>query len=347
MAGWLLGLLVLSCTASHAHPLAPRLLEIIELGSGDLEVRWKEPRIAPVGLRLVPSLPDGCELRTPAKIAPAGSGLLYTWSMSCRETGLVGRRIAVDGLAGSKANVLLRIRFEDGRQVQELLSGDHPEILVPDRTPPLDVALRFVGLGVSHLSSGLDHMLFILCLMLLVTGKRSLVFTITAFTGGHAMTLSLATLGWIEAPADWVELLIAFSIVMLAAELAAGRAGAPEGARRSLLRRRPWTMAFGFGLLHGLGFASALAEIGVPGSEIALALFSFNVGIELGQLVLVGALASVAALGSVLVSRSRSLASTEALRARFGTSGWPRYGVAYAIGTLAAYWCIGRVLMLA
>jgi hypothetical protein len=271
------------------------------------------------------------------------SGLLYIWTMSCPEPGLVGHRIGVDGLAGSKANVLLRMDFEDGAEVQALLTGDRPEIIVPEQTRSTDVALRFMGLGISHLLGGADHVLFIVCLMLLVAGTRSLVFTITAFTCGHALTLSIATVGWIRAPAGWIELLIASSIVVLAAELAAGRSGARGVARRSLLRRHPWTMAFGFGLLHGLGFASALAEIGLPGSEIALALFSFNLGIELGQIFLVGALVIAAAVLTI----ARSQGPIEVMWTRLTASRLPRRAVVYTVGTLAAYWFIERALMLA
>jgi len=244
-ASIVLSILLLGAAAS-AHPLAPRLLEISELGGGAVKISWKEPRTTPAGLRLAPSLPEACERRTPVEIAPVSAGLLYTWTMSCPESGLVGHRIGVEGLAGSKANVLLRMDFEDGAEVQALLTGDRPEIIVPEQTRSTDVALRFMGLGISHLLGGLDHLLFIVCLMLLVAGTRSLVFTLTAFTCGHALTLSIATLGWVRAPAGWIELLIASSIVVLAAELAAGRARAQGAARHSLLRRHPWMMAFGF-----------------------------------------------------------------------------------------------------
>jgi hypothetical protein len=266
--------------------------------------------------------------------------------MRCPESGIVGRRVGVDGLAGSKANVLLRIRLEDGRELQELLTGGRPEIVVPERTRSMDVALRYAGLGVSHLLGGWDHMLFVLCLMLLVSSLRTLVVTITAFTLGHALTLSLATLGWVEVHRGWVELLIAFSIVVLAAELAAGRAGTAETPRRSLFRRYPWAMALGFGLLHGLGFASVLAEIGLPQPEIPLVLFAFNVGIEAGQLLFVLLVLGIAAVTSTLVSGMRSRRASEDVWRSFATSISRRRSVAYAIGTLAAYWCVGQAWML-
>ena len=175
-----------------------------------------------------------------------------------------------------------------------------------------------------HLLFGIDHVLFVLALVLLVRDMRTLVATITAFTVGHSITLSLAALGIVNAPASLFETAIAFSIVVLAAELARGGDG-----QSSALRRRPWLVSAGFGLLHGLGFAGALSEIGLPQAEVPLALFAFNVGVEIGQLLVV---VPVALLLAAL--RKRGLYSPR----------WMESLPAWGIGAMAGYWTLERGL---
>lgn len=189
----------------------------------------------------------------------------------------------------------------------------------------MSVARSYLGLGIEHLLTGLDHVLFVIGLVLLVSSWRSLIATVTSFTLGHSVTLTLATLEVVSVPTLVFELAIAFSILVLGAELAREEPG------ETWLRRRPWAMAFGFGLLHGLGFAGALSEIGLPAADIPLALFSFNVGIELGQLLIVAPLALAIAFAG---ERLRALPA-------------PLLRVpAYVIGSLAAYWCIERAALL-
>lgn len=335
---------------SSAHPLAPNLLEIKEQADGQIVVRWKEPLLRATGSEMAPALPESCRTVRTARARREGSGMLYEWTMKCASGALPGQTIGVTGLRGRKANVLLRIEFQDGSEVQELLTGSRPEISIPARTGAFEVARRYLDLGAEHLLTGLDHQLFILGLMLLVSSFRSLVATITCFTLGHALTLSLATLGIARFDPGWIEVSIAFSIVVLAAELARGRG---SDVRAGWLRRFPWAMALLFGLLHGLGFASALAEIGLPSADIPLALLSFNLGIELGQLLFISA---AAALGLALRAASAWLRSTRRFippsgrviaggpRCPHGKPlaclGWGRTIPAYGIGTLAAYWCI-------
>jgi hydrogenase/urease accessory protein HupE len=208
--------------------------------------------------------------------------------------------------------------------VRAVLTGGEPRLRVPEREQRGAVFSSYLGLGFEHILSGVDHLLFVLGLILLVSGMRALVATVTAFTLGHSVTLSAAALGFVHFPTRWAETLIAFSIALLANELVRGEREAP-----SPMRRRPWAMSASFGLLHGFGFAGALAEVGLPGDEIPLALFAFNVGIELGQLCFV--VAVVALRGAF----GRWLALVPA---RFAPL------PAYAIGTLAAYWCFQRAL---
>jgi hydrogenase/urease accessory protein HupE len=319
---------VLLCLAlpAAAHRLAPSLLEVVETAPGELAVLWKTPLQQPAGSDLRPELPAGCRRVSEPEVGGDGSALTRRWRASCGAGGVVGRRFAVRGLREARSDALLRLELADGRRVQAVLGADAPEFEVPARQRPSDVARAYLALGARHILEGLDHLLFVLGLVLLLRGARPLLWTITAFTLGHSATLSLAALGAIALPSRPVELAIAASILVLAVELAEGERG-----RRSLLRRAPWAMAAAFGLLHGLGFAGALAEAGLPQEEVPLALCSFNLGIELGQLAFV--------LAVVCVRRAlRPLAAAG--------PAWLARVPAYGIGTLAAYWICERSLAL-
>jgi hydrogenase/urease accessory protein HupE len=318
----LLAALAFAAPAS-AHPLAPSLFDLRERESGVLDVAWKMSLLQPTGADLRPELPPHC---TPVSAPTAqrdANSVTLRWSEDCGARGIVGERLRVVGLDRSRTDALIRVELRDGRRLQAVLSGADSSFEVPERQRPARVVIDYAKLGVEHILSGLDHLLFVLGLVLLVRSRRTLLYTVTAFTLGHSVTLSLAVLGFVDFPPRLVELAIALSILVLAAELA--RPGEGEA---HLLRRRPWALAFAFGLLHGLGFAGALAAVGLPAEEIPLSLFSFNVGIELGQL---------AFIAGVLLAR-------EALRAvATGGPAWLRAAPAYAIGSLAAFWCIERV----
>jgi hypothetical protein len=310
--------------AAQAHPLAPTLLQIIEREPGHLEVQWKEPVGSSAGGEMAPWFPDGCKALSAPDIEQVGTGSLYRWEMSCPEESLVGSTLRVTGLAQSRSNVLVRIRLADGREMQEMLSGDRGELIVPAVASPFGVASRYASIGLHHLLTGWDHLLLLLGLLLLIGDLRVLVATVTSFTLGHAITLSLASLGLIRAHQGWVEVAIAFSIVVLAAEILRGLSA--KG-RRSSAMRGPCTMAILFGLLHGLGFAGGLAAIGLPQSDIPLALFSFNVGIELGQLFWIAILGA-----AFLLVRRLDFVPWQMIRS-VGANG---------IGTIGAYWLIER-----
>jgi hypothetical protein len=237
--------------------------------------------------------------------------------------GLVGKRIAIDGLAATTTQVLVRIEFADGRVQTQLLRPSDAAFTVPARRPALDIARDYVVMGVGHILGGYDHLLFVLGLLLLVGGFAPLIKTITAFTLAHSLTLGLATLGLVHVPQAPVEAAIALSIVFLARELIEKQRGRP-----GLASRRPWLMSFGFGLLHGFGFAGALSAVGLPQGDIPLALAGFNIGVEAGQILFV-----VAALLVVALVR----------RAATRAPAWVRSVPAYGIGSLAAFWLIARV----
>lgn len=313
--------LLASAAPAGAHQFAPSLLELDEQLGGRAAVRWKQPLVRVQGSELRPVLPIDCEGVGEPVVRREATALEASWTIACAD-GLVGKTVGVEGIAESRADVLLRVALEDGRSFGRVLSGDAPSFQIPREENALEVVQGYATLGVEHILTGFDHLLFVLGLTLLVGPGRTLLWTITAFTLGHSLTLALAALGFVRLPPAPIEAAIALSIYVLAVELAR-----PDD--RSLLRRHPWPMAATFGLLHGLGFAGALSQVGLPQREIPLALLSFNIGIELGQLAFVAVIL---------------LVWTVLRRLPLGASRVARLAPAYAIGSLAAFWLIERSL---
>jgi len=318
-----LALALLFPAPAPAHPLAPALLEIQTLENGLAEVSWKTSRLRPRGADIRPVLPEACPALADPEILEDAKSVTLVWTVQCPEaTGLVGQRLAVAGLEATRIDVLVRVILPDGRVISTVLRAGDSEFLIPDRVKKSEVISSYTTLGFEHILSGPDHLLFVLGLILLVVGVRPLVKTVTAFTVGHSITLSVVALGFVQVPSSLIEVFIAASVLLLAVELTTR---SPD--RPSLLRRKPWLVALAFGLLHGMGFAGALAEIGLPDDEIPLALFAFNVGIELGQLAFV----AVILAGEALLRRPIELAPS-----------WLRQLPAYTIGSLAVYWVLER-----
>ena len=235
------------------------------------------------------------------------------------------RRIGVSGPGGVALGAIVRVTLADGRLVQGVASPGKLLLTVPPRPRALDVMRDYARLGVAHILTGPDHLLFVFGLVLLAGTARRLLATVSAFTLGHSITLSLAALGLVDVPSGAIEVAIAASVLALAVELARPRAAV------TLIRRRPWLMAAAFGLLHGLGFAAALRKAGLPAGEIPLALLSFNVGIEAGQVGFV--------LGVLTLRRSvGTLVET--------LPGWLERVPVYAMGSLAGYWWLDRLIAL-
>ncbi len=336
-AGVLGAIFVATSSPAAAHPLAPALLEVIEPphdgAPGRFAVRWR----AELATVAVPRLPRHCrELEAGRAQADAVVGAFERrWWIDCGTRGLEGATLAVDGLATDRRDVLVRVEWRDGVVVRGLVRADTPAWRVPARTQRAAVLADHVRLGVAHLAAGPDHWLFVLGLLALLRGARAVVLAVSAFTAGHAATLSLATLGTVSVPSRPVEIAIAATLVALAWELTERRAAAQRGGserRPSLLARQPAALAFGFGLVHGLGFAGALSELGLPAGEIPLALFGFNVGIEVGQLALVAAW--VLARSAVAAIPVRLPDSTMGLVLR----ALP----AYALGAIGVFWMLDR-----
>jgi hydrogenase/urease accessory protein HupE len=307
---------------ASAHVFAPSLLEVRETTPSHAVVRWKQPAVRVSGSGLVPVMGERCHAHGEPTTSDEDTGVVTSWVLHCAG-GLVGQTIRVEGIAASQANVLLRLVLADGRAVRHVLTADEPSFVVPARQGVLAAMVGYGRLGVDHILTGLDHLLFVLGLVLLVEGGRRLLWTVTAFTLGHSVTLTLAVLGLVHVPQWPIDLGIVLSIYVLAVELAKSKPRKP-----TLLERAPWFAAGLFGLFHGLGFAGALAQVGLPQGEIPLALFSFNVGIEAGQLAFVGVI----------------LATWTALRLL--EVRWPPvvgYVPAYAMGTFAAFWFFQRL----
>jgi hydrogenase/urease accessory protein HupE len=314
--------LFLAGTAA-AHEVRPAYLELREVSPTRFELFWKVPaRGEDERLGIRPVFSGGCAI-TPAT---TGSRIADAWvergTVECA-AGLTGGTVTIEGLESTRTDVLARVLRADGSAQVVRLSPAERAFVVTASPGTGGVALTYLHLGVEHILLGIDHLLFVLALLILVRGGRRLFATVTAFTVAHSITLAAATLGLVHVRPMPVEAVIALSIVFVATEIVHGEQG-----RIGLTERRPWIVAFTFGLLHGLGFAGALAEVGLPSRAIPVALLFFNVGVEVGQL---GFIAAVFAVW---------------LPIRWLRIAWPVWAVrvpAYAIGSVAAYWTIERV----
>lgn len=308
--------LLLGSSVVVAHPLAPSLLQLDAADDGSYAVSWKTPLKKAAGSRLQPQLPQHCSPLGDAESFRAATAMVFKWRIDCGDIGLVGTTVGVLGIASSKADVLLRISLADGRSFHHVLNASEDRFEVPERQPWSAIFGSYLWLGVEHLLGGIDHVLFVLALFMLVGVHRSLFWTVTMFTLGHSITLSLATLGLIRFSQSLAEVFIALSIIVAFAEVVKRKVGA-------IAHWKAYLMAGGFGLLHGLGFASALGEVGLPEGDIPLALLAFNAGIELGQLLVI----------AVLLVLSIAL-----LRAGLRWQGWWKALPLYSAGSLAGFW---------
>lgn len=323
-----LTLLALFSANARADVLRPAYLELREAGGDRYDVLFRVPALSETeALALDVEFPEGThETRAPRGVF-SGDALVRRWQVQ-RAGGFVGRAVRVEGAAARATDVIARLEREDGTSQVERLGLEHPQFVVQAAQGTSEIAGSYLVLGVEHILSGVDHLLFVLALLLIVRGGRRIFATITAFTLAHSLTLVSAALGWVRVPGPPVEAVIALSIVFVAAEVVHGRRGSA-----GLTARAPWVVAFGFGLLHGFGFASALAEVGLPQRAIPMALFMFNVGVELGQLAFVLAALGVAFVGKRLMRRQSAAFVPTVVEA----------AAPYAIGATAMFWVVERV----
>jgi hydrogenase/urease accessory protein HupE len=328
----LLGVLgALFAHAVHADEIRPGYLEMRQTAADTYNLLFKIPaRGDDLRLAIYLKLPEGTSDVTLPQARFIGGA--YTERRTVRRSGgLAGQGIAIDGLSATSTDMLVRIESLGGATQTERLSPTKTTFVVQAAPGSWEVARTYLWLGVEHILFGFDHLLFVLVLVILVRDWRRVALTVTAFTVAHSITLVAATLGFVNVPGRPVEAAIALSIVLVAVEIVNARRGIP-----SLTVRWPWLIAFCFGLLHGFGFAGALAEVGLPQHAIPIALLFFNLGVEIGQLAFVAAIL----VTGELVRRVMAL--------RFGpapiqrTADWLDVTAAYAIGALAAYWLIDR-----
>jgi hydrogenase/urease accessory protein HupE len=307
---------------AYADEIRPGYLELNTTDGSIYSVKWKVPMKGDMVLSLNPVLPDTCSERTPPSSMQSGGAMITRWSLLCSD-GVFGKNIRIDGLENTMTDVLVRLVHQDGFTQMMRLTPGETSFEIAAEPSSLDVIMVYTGLGIEHILIGVDHLLFVFALLLIVTGLRRLIGTITAFTLAHSITLAAATLGYVHVPQAPVEAVIALSILFLATEIIHNRQG-----RLGLANRFPWLVAFIFGLLHGFGFAGALAEIGLPEQSIPLALLFFNVGVELGQLIFV---AAVVGAGWALkrVVWQKALTGGEVV-------------ASYVIGGTSAFWVIER-----
>ncbi len=305
-----------------AHEIRPAYLDLQERAPGIFDVLLKTPMRGGLRLALAVRFSGRVEPVSPVLARRTQDALVQTWRVRAAD-GLAGQSIGLAGLENTVSDALLRVTFADGRSADHRLTPAAPQVTIAASPSRVGVAGTYLALGVEHILLGFDHLLFVLGLILIAPFARQLLFAITAFTAAHSLTLTGAALGLVHVPSAPVEAVIALSIVFLAAEILRARTGRP-----GLAARAPWLVAFAFGLLHGFGFAGALSAIGMPAGHVPVALLFFNLGVEAGQLLFVGAVLALATLSRRLWSR---------------LPGWAARIPPYLIGTLAMAWVIQRV----
>jgi hypothetical protein len=324
MAG-VIGLLVavrLLSVTCIAHEVRPSYLEVREDRPGEFEALFKTPMRGDLRLSLSATFSGRADAFVPITTRTTGDAAIQTWRFRMLDP-LRGQTVGIAGLENTMTDALVRVAFLDGTSWMRRLTPQEPSATIPALQSWWSVAVLYLKLGVEHILLGIDHLLFVLALLLITRGAWLLIKTVTAFTLAHSITLALATLGYVHVPSAPVEALIASSIAFVAVEIVRLWQG-----HEGLTARAPWVVAFTFGLLHGLGFAGALSEVGLPEGQIPAALLFFNIGVEIGQLLFIAAMLSLgAAIRRIPIP-------------------WPRWAVLampYTIGSIAMFWVIERV----
>ena len=307
-----------------AHEIRPGYLEIKENADHSLQITWKQPTTGDYSIPLHPAISTGWMIDSLANISYAESYLIKRWQVPVNHASLDEQTISIAGLEKTITDVLVQVTLLNNVSFTYLIKPIQPSLKLNLSKPQPPPVWQYIQLGIYHIWSGFDHLLFVLGLLLLVKKRSRLIWTITAFTIAHSITLALATLHIINVSASFTEAAIALSIVFLAVELVRHYRG-----NNGFAYHYPWLVSFLFGLLHGFGFASELQDVGLPENNIPLALFLFNVGVEAGQLAFVFVML-------LIIAGIRRL--------KFQLPQWSYKLPAYLIGTLAMYWFIERVV---
>jgi hypothetical protein len=320
----LLLVLLLSCAPrAFAHEIRPGYLELRQTGQNTYDVLWKVPgQGEALRFGIAVELPAACTNVAAPRGAMVNAAFTERWTVQCAG-GLTGKTIHIAGLRPTVIDVLVRLGRLDGSMQVTRLTPSSPSFVVAAPAGAMGVARTYTVLGIEHILSGIDHLLFVLALIIITCGGWTLVKTVTAFTVSHSITLALATLGYLHIPQRPVEATIALSIVFVASEIVRARAGRP-----GLTARAPWLVALTFGLMHGLGFASGLSDAGLPDGHIPTALLFFSLGVEAGHFLFIASVLSLVAL---------------ARRVKVPEPQWAQLVPPYAIGSMAMFWVIQRI----
>ena len=319
-------LLLLLVPSLWAHESRPAYLEVKETAPNQYSLLWRTPVLSGMRLPIILKLPMTCKTSRPPQLEELADSLVERHSIDAGPNGLAGKRIEFPGLQGTITDVLVRVEMLDGRSWTTIVHPSQPWVEITAAQTRLQVMGTFIVQGIRHILFGADHMLFVLGLLLIVKDRWMLLKTITAFTVAHSITLAIATLGYAEAPVLPLNAAIALSILFLGPEIVRSWRG-----ETSFTIRHPWVVAFAFGLLHGFGFASALTSAGLPKAELPIALLSFNVGVEIGQLSFVALI--------LLLERAFRILEVR----------WPRWAEAlpgYTVGSLGAFWTVQRLAIM-
>ena len=347
--GFVMFLTLLLPSQVQAHRFAPSLFKIVETAQDNYKVVWKTPTEATSNVPLRPVWPVSCEVIRESPAVRENTGTISSWTLACDQlgdSGLVGQKLGVTGLSENQASAMVMLTLTDGRYYQSVVNAENPDFLVPAAPSKTKVMTEYPLLGIEHIWGGLDHLMFVFGLLLLVGGGSRLLWTITAFTVGHSITLVVVTMGSFDYPVSLIEFAIALSVFVLALELARDDTSDTRTNVRNVFRRHPWWLAGGFGLLHGMGFAGALVEIGLPQNNIPLALLFFNIGIEIGQIAFV-----LLAIGAWWLTSRAMILRPVFLREMFlkevTISQKRLFSIpVYLLGGLSGMWCIERGLEL-
>lgn len=320
-------LLVTATVPGRADEFKPAYLQVTQVDHDTYDVLWKIPAVdEATTLKVKPRFPDGTEALTTVRSTFSRGVTVQRWRIRVPR-GLDGQAVIFSQLSETRIDVLARLVRLDGSVQLERILPVSPRFVAKPSPGSLEVVTTYTVLGIEHILTGFDHLLYVFGMLILVGGWRRIVVTMSAFTATHSLTLTAAALGWVHVPPPPVEACIALSILFVAREIVQVHRG-----RSGITARWPWVVSFTFGLMHGFGFAGALAEVGLPQKSIPTALLFFNVGVEIGQLLFVGAVLAVIAVGG-----------RAAQRLRWSQPAWLWRFAPYAIGGLASFWLVERV----
>lgn len=316
------GLLFVGSISYALHEVRPAYLQIKQIDETTYEVYWKVPSLDTAVPKINPVFAESFDIEVLELPNFTGAFAIFSYKITSKRP-LAGSMLYIDGLNRTLIDVLVTVTYLNGETVTLMLQPDNDSIIIPGESKLRDIIQTYTLLGIEHILLGFDHLLFVLALILIVNSNWKVIKTVTAFTVAHSITLSAAALGWIFIPGPPVEAVIALSIVFLALEIVTNLKG-----KETLTSRQPWIVAFIFGLLHGFGFAGALQDIGLPQQNIPWALGFFNVGVELGQIAFILVIIILTKVLSFKKDWSKAL----------------RFIPAYAIGSIACFWLIERIV---